>query len=392
MTSLCFYFQVHQPTRLRHYTFFDIGESHTYPDDEQNQAILEKVANKCYLPANRLIHDLIRRYKGDFRLAYSISGVALDQFRRFHPEIIDSFKRLADTGCVEFLNETHYHSLAFVFSPQEFTEQVELHRRTISDLFGQQAVTFRNTELIYRNDLAAEVERLGYKVILAEGADHVLGSRSPNKVYRATGTRQLRVLLKNYRLSDDIAFRFSNREWAEYPLTAEKFSRWIHRIHKSAHAVNLFMDYETFGEHHWAETGIFDFLKLIPEGILSNPGFRFQTPAEAAAEYTPSGTLTVPEFMSWADTERDLSAWLGNQMQQDAAQALYALESRIKASHDPELLHNWRLLQTSDHFYYMCTKWFEDGNVHKYFNPYPSPYDAYINFMNILSDLTERIG
>lgn len=391
MPSLCLYFQVHQPTRLRHYTFFDIGESHAYADDEQNQAILEKVARKCYLPANRLINDLIRKYKGDFRVAYSISGVALDQFRRFNPALMDSFKRLADTGCVEFLNETYSHSLAFVFSPSEFAEQVQLHRTQIAELFGQHSNTFRNTELIYRDDLAAEVERLGYKAILAEGADHILGTRSPNKLYRAAGCKQLMVLLKNYRLSDDIAFRFSNREWAEYPLTAEKFSKWIHKIHKSAHAVNLFMDYETFGEHHWEETGIFDFLQLFPAGILSNPGFRFQTPSEAAAEYTPSGTLSVPQFTSWADTERDLSAWLGNQMQHDAAQALYALEPKIKAAADPDLLQAWRNLQTSDHLYYMCTKWFEDGNVHKYFNPYPTPYDAYINFMNVLSDLSERI-
>jgi alpha-amylase len=233
---------------------------------------------------------------------------------------------------------------------------------------------------------------MGYKVILAEGADHVLGSRSPNKVYRASGCKDLRVLLKNYRLSDDIAFRFSNREWAEYPLTAEKFSRWVHKIRKTSHVVNLFMDYETFGEHHWEETGIFEFLKLFPAGILSNPGFRFQTPAEAAAEHTPTSTLTVPEFMSWADSERDLSAWLGNQMQHDATRTLYNLEYRIKAIGDQNLLHTWRTLQTSDHFYYMCTKWFEDGNVHKYFNPYPSPYDAYINFMNVVSDLSEQVN
>lgn len=391
MPSLCFYFQVHQPARLRRFSFFDIGASGAYADDAQNRSILAKVASKCYLPANAIILDLIRQHKGAFRVSYSISGVALDQFARFAPEVIESFQRLAETGCVEFLNETHYHSLAFVFSRDEFRAQVELHRRRIRNLFGCDPVTFRNTELIYRDDLAHEVEQLGHKVILAEGADHILGHRSPNKVYRPDGCATLRLLVKNYRLSDDIAFRFSNREWKHYPLTADKFSAWIHKIHKGAHVVNLFMDYETFGEHQWSETGIFEFLKQLPGAILVHPEFRFQTPGEAAAAYPPAGTLRIPEFLSWADVERDLSAWLGNQMQQDAAEALYALEPRVKARHDPAILHAWRLLQTSDHFYYMCTKHFADGEVHKYFNPYPSPYDAYINFMNVLSDFTERL-
>jgi alpha-amylase len=392
MPSICFYFQVHQPYRLRHYTFFDIGSSHLYEDNDRNREILEKVATRCYLPANATLLELIREFKDDFRVAFSISGVALDQFQRYKPEVLDSFARLADTGCVEFLNETSHHSLAFLFSPGEFREQVLIHQRQIRDLLGQTATAFRNTELIYNDDLAHAVETLGYKTILAEGADRVLGWRSPNFVYQPDRCVGMRLLLKNYRLSDDIAFRFSNPDWSEYPLTADKFASWIHRLEALGDVVNLFMDYETFGEHQWEETGIFEFLKTVPRTILTRKAFRFQTPSEAAAECAPVERLSVPEFMSWADVERDVTAWLGNDMQKDAIHALYALETRVKARQDPIRLETWRRLQTSDHFYYMCTKWFADGDVHKYFNPYASPYDAYINYMNVLNDLSESLN
>ncbi len=391
MPSLCFYFQVHQPVRLRRYTFFDIGTSAGYADDSMNWDVLAKVASKCYLPANKVMLDLIRAFKGDFRIAYSISGVALDQFQQFAPDVISSFQRLADTGCVEFLNETYHHSLAFVFSRQEFAEQVELHQRRITGLFGRPAVTFRNTELIYRDDLAREVERLGYRVILAEGADRILRRRSPNRIYQPAGCPNLRLLVKNYRLSDDIAFRFTQRDGKGRPLTAATFARRLHALRRSAHTINLFMDYETFGEHHWAGTGIFQFLRELPGAVLAHPEFRFRTPAEAAGDHAPAGSLPVPEFLSWADIERDLSAWLGNQMQRDAAEALYALEPQVKALRDPLVLATWRQLQTSDHFYYMCTKHSGDGDVHQYFTPYPSPYDAYIHFMNVLSDFRARL-
>lgn len=392
MPSICFYFQVHQPCRLRHYTFFDIGQEPHYEDDEHNGEILNKVAEKCYLPANAVLLDLIKEYKGDFRIAFSISGVALDQFEQFRPEVLDSFKRLADTGCVEFLNETYHHSLASVFSMPEFREQVELHRHHIYKLFGQKATAFRNTELIYSDAIAREVETMGYKAILAEGADHILGWRSPNSVYRPEGCDTLRLLLKNYRLSDDIAFRFSSRDWAEYPLTAAKFAGWVHQLDNAGDAINLFMDFETFGEHQWEESGIFDFLRLIPRHILADPHFRFQTPTELASESTPASTLSVPQFMSWADIERDLTAWMGNDLQNDALRSLYALEARVRSRNRKDLFKTWRRLQTSDHFYYMCTKWFADGDVHKYFNPYSSPYDAYINYMNVLTDFSERVG
>jgi alpha-amylase len=391
MPSICFYFQVHQPFRLRNYTYFDIGHSRDYEDESSNRAILNKVAAKCYLPANQVLLKLLSEHKGAFRIAYSISGMALDQFEHYNPAVLDSFKRMADTGCVEFIDETYYHSLAFLYSPAEFRQQVQLHRERIQALFGQTPTTFRNTELIYNNDLALEIERMGYKTILAEGADRVLGWRSPNFVYQPAGCRTLRLLLKNYRLSDDIAFRFSNRAWPEYPLTADKFARWVHQMNNAGDVVNLFMDFETFGEHQWQDTGIFEFLKMIPETILAHPDFRFQTPAEAARQYTPAASLDVPQYVSWADVERDLTAWIGNDLQHDAIRGIYDLEKRVRAVRDPKLLHIWRQLQTSDHFYYMCTKWFADGDVHKYFNPYPSPYDAYITYMNVLSDFSRRL-
>lgn len=392
MPSVCCYFQVHQPCRHRHFTFFDINHQHNYEDDEKNRQILSKVAGKCYLPANRIMLDLIKKYKGDFRIAYSITGIVLEQMEKSSPKALDSFKRLADTGCVEFLSETYYHSLAFLSSSREFKDQVEIHRHKIKTLFGQNPRTFRNTELVYNNELAQAIEKMRYKVILAEGADHVLGWRSPNYVYQPRGCRKLKLLLKNYKLSDDIAFRFSNREWPEYPLMADKFAHWIHQINSAGEVINLFMDYETFGEHQWEDAGIFEFLKGFPKEVLKHPDFRFQTPVEVAHAYDAIAQLDVPQCVSWADIERDLTAWLGNHMQNDAFQALYGMERKVRKRKDRTLLEKWRKLQTSDHFYYMCTKWFADGDVHKYFNPYQSPYDAYINYMNILTDFSNQIN
>jgi alpha-amylase len=391
MPSVCCYFQVHQPIRHRRFTFFDIGSGRTYDDEEQNRAVLNKVAEKCYLPTNLMMLKLIDEYKGDFRIAYSITGILLEQMERDHPDILDSFRRLADTGYVEFINETYYHSLAFLFSPAEFRQQVIQHREKIKKLFGQTPSTFRNTELVYNNDLAQAVEKMGFKTILTEGADQILGWRSPNFVYQPAGCLKLRLLLKNYRLSDDIAFRFSNRAWQDYPLLADKFAYWIHQTNAAGEVVNLFMDYETFGEHQWKDTGIFEFLTAFPREVLRHPDFRFQTPREVTATYSPVAEMDVPQFISWADVERDLTAWLGNALQQDAAQSVYAMEKKVQRRKDKELLASWRHLQTSDHFYYMCTKWFADGDVHKYFNPWPSPYDAYINYMNILADFSRRI-
>jgi len=389
MASVCFYFQVHQPYRLRHYTVFDTDTN--YFNDAKNEQICTKVAQKCYLPTNLLMLNLIRRFQGKFKISYSITGVMLEQLEKYAPDVLDSFKQLAATGCVEFLAETYYHSLSFLYSIDEFTSQILEHKKTIKRLFGQTPKIFRNTELIYNNNLARLISQLGgFDAILAEGADHVLGYRSPNFVYKPVSNGSLKLLLKNYRLSDDIAFRFSNRDWNQWPLTADKFAQWVNTVNGCGYTVNLFMDYETFGEHQWQDTGIFDFLEHLPAEILKHPDNNFKTPSEVVAAYDAAGTIDVPRTVSWADIERDLSAWLGNPMQQNALAELYSRESRVKSTKDAGIISDWRKLQISDHFYYMCTKWFEDGDVHKYFNPFDSPYESYINFMNILDNLDYR--
>ncbi len=389
MPSVCFYFQVHQPFRLRHYTIFD--KSSSYFDEFKNSQICRKVANKCYLPANRAILKMIRKHDGRFRVAYSITGVMLNQFEKYCPEVLSTFDALAQTGCVEFLAETYYHSLSFLYSREEFIDQVNKHRDTVEYLFGQRPRIFRNTELIYNNDLAKTVESIGdFDAILTEGADHILGDRSPNFVYSPPGCKRLRLLLKNYALSDDIAFRFSNRGWKEYPLMADKFASWVDRVNGNGNVVNLFMDYETFGEHQWEDTGIFNFMAHLPAEILKHPDNNFKTPSEVISSYDPVETVDIPHIISWADAERDLSAWLGNAMQSNALHEVYRLEGIIKKTKDINLISQWRRLQTSDHFYYMCTKYFSDGDVHKYFNPYDSPYDSYINYMNVLNNLEKR--
>ncbi len=389
MSSVCFYFQVHQPFRLRHYTVFD--KSPSYFDEFKNASICRKVANKCYLPTNRLLLKLIRKFDGRFRIAFSVTGVLLEQFARYCPEVISTFDALAQTGCVEFMAETYYHSLSYLYSRSEFEAQIIKHSGMIEEMFGQTPRVFRNTELIYNNDLATTIESMDrFDGILAEGADHVLGDRNPNFVYRPPGCEKLKMLLKNYRLSDDIAFRFSNRHWKEFPLMADKFARWINNVNGNGQVINLFMDYETFGEHQWEDTGIFDFLSHLPQEVLKHPDNDFLTPSQVIDRYEPAGVMDMPHIVSWADTERDLSAWLGNAMQSNALHEVYRLERLIKEAANEHLAADWRRLQTSDHFYYMCTKYFADGDVHKYFNPYDSPYDSYINYMNVLNNLRRR--
>jgi len=391
MVSVCFYFQVHQPYRLRKYPIFDIGSNHSYFNDRKNEEIIKKVATKCYLPTNKLILDLIREMKGKFKVSYSMTGIVLEQFELYSPKVIDSFKELVDTGMVELLSETYYHSLAFLYSKKEFKKQIEEHKKKIKSIFNVNPKVFRNTELIYNNELANLIEGMGYKGILAEGADHILEWRSPNFIYKPKTTKRISLLLKNYRLSDDIAFRFSEKHWEGYPLTAPKFSQWVNNINGSGNVVNLFMDYETFGEHQWEDKGIFDFLKHLPKEILKHPHNDFVTPSEAISKYKPIAELDISHIISWADVERDLSAWHGNRMQQEAIKHIYLLESKVKKSRDKKLIEDWRKLQISDNFYYMCTKWFNDGDVHKYFNPYDSPYDGFIAFMNILNDFVIRL-
>ena len=395
MPSVCFYFQVHQPLRVRKYRIFDVGQDSSYFNDTSgtsldNQAIINKVANKCYLPANATLLENIKN-NPDFKISFSISGVALEQFEKYAPEVIDSFKALVDTGNVELLSETYYHSLASVYSPEEFVRQVVLHRKKIKDLFGVTPSVFRNTELIYSNEIAKMVEKMGYKGILAEGADHILEWRSPAFVYKPINTENIKLLLKHYRLSDDIAFRFSCRDWKDYPLTAPKFANWVSSHNGGGDTINLFMDYETFGEHQWEDTGIFEFLRHLPTEILKNPDNHFATPSEVLDRYEAKGELDVHNYVSWADTERDLSAWIGNDLQKEALDTVYALGQEIIHIDDPELIEDWSKLQTSDHFYYMCTKWWNDGDVHKYFSPYESPYEAFIAYMNVMQDLRLRL-
>jgi len=391
MVSVCFYFQVHQPFRLKKYSVFDIGNNSDYFDEEKNKEIIKKVAKKCYLPTNKLLLKLIKRHEGKFKVSFSISGVALEQFEKYAPEVLHSFRELAKTGQVEFLSETYHHSLSFLFDKQEFKQQVLMHKQKIKDLFDQEPKVFRNTELVYNNELANFVQGMGYNAILAEGADHILGWKSPNFIYTPKTAENMKLLLKNYKLSDDVAFRFSNKGWNEHPLTVEKYGRWISENNGKGHLINLFMDYETFGEHQWEDTGIFEFMEKLPEEILKHPDNDFVTVSEAAEKYPSVAELDIHNFMSWADVERDLSAWLGNSLQNSAAQELYKIGTIVKKTGDPALLSDWRKLTTSDHFYYMCIKWFSDGDVHKYFNPYDTPYEGFITFMNVLNDIIIRV-
>ena len=394
MTDVVFYFQVHQPFRLRRYTFFDIGVDERYFDDTENGRILKRVAEKCYLPMNALVLHLIEQTQGAFRCSYSVTGTALDQMERWMPEALESFARLSRTGCVEFLAETSHHSLSGLYEVEEFKAQVRAHAERIAKLFGRRPTAFRNTELVVDERIARAAEELGFRAILGEGADHLLGWRSPHRVYRPEGCERIKLLLRSYKLSDDIAFRFSNRAWSEWPLTADKFAHWVHGTPRADAFIGLFMDYETFGEHQWSDTGIFKFMEHLPRAILRNPRFRFRTPSEVALEHDPVARLAIPHPVSWADVERDLTAWLGNAMQRAANDALYALLPAARETAEagrPELYETWRRLSTSDHLYYMCTKWFSDGDVHKYFSPYSSPHDAFIAFMNVLDDLARRM-
>jgi alpha-amylase len=409
--DICFYFQVHQPWRLRHYRFLEVGRNHDYLDHEKNAQILRKVADKCYLPMNSLLMDLIQEHGDRFKASFSISGTFIQQCEAYAPEVLASFKRLFDTGQVELISETSHHSLAAIYSPEEFRAQVALHRELCTRHLVPPSKVFRNTELITSNSIARQVADLGFEAMCMEGADHILRWRSPLFKYRMAAAPELVALMKNYRLSDDIAFRFSDRGWSSWPLTSEKFTEWVKLIEVenpvSARGgtpfLGLFMDYETFGEHQWASTGIFDFMRALPGKLLGTGSARFITPSEAARmgkeEKNEGFLIDAPAPFSWADVDRDLSAWQGNPIQDAALRAAYRLEvpvreaaKRMEAEEGAQLIETWRRLLTSDHFYYMCTKYFADGDVHKYFSPYESPYDAHILYMNVLADMAERVG
>ncbi|MCE5174585.1 MAG: glycoside hydrolase family 57 protein [Bacteroidales bacterium] len=390
MKTICFYFQIHQPFRLKRYRFFDIGTEHYYYDDFNNESILQRVATSSFLPANQTILEMIEANKGKFKVAFSISGTALDQLEIHAPEVIDSFCQLAKTNCVEFLSETYAHSLCSLKDQDEFRVQVALHSKRIESLFGKKPRVFRNTELIYSDELGDMVADLGYKTILTEGAKHVLGWKSPNFVYQSATNPNVKLLLKNSKLSDDITFRFSDHQWNEYPLTADKFIDWIDNIPENEQLINLFMNYETFGNLQSKESGIFEFLKALPH-FAEQKGITFSTPSEVAAKLKPVEPLSIPYLISWADEERDLSAWLGNTLQEEAFDKLYSLGERVRMIKDRRIQQDWLYLQSSDHFFYMSTKRASDGAVHQHFSPYDTPFEAFTNYMNVLSDFIKRV-
>jgi alpha-amylase len=379
MKNICLYFQVHQPFRLRPFHFLDIGKVHHYYDDQTNHLNMRNVAQKCYLPANRLMLDLIRKYGDKFKISYSISGTALDQFELYAPDVLQSFVELADTGCVEFLAETNNHSFSALVSQTEFKKQVEAYRLRIEELFGKKPEVFRNTELIYSDQIGALVHSMNFKAMLTEGADHILGWKSPNYLYCAGSDPELRLLLKNFWLSDDIAFWFSQNNWNRSPFPDSKFVNWLNEMPEKEEIVNLFIDYETFGGEQWGGDGIFELLHELPKNLFSSSSFRFTTPSDAISSLKPVARLSMPEPVSWTDEERNLSAWLGSDLQADAFQSLYSMESKICNCKDTRILRDWKLLQTSDHFYSICRKGAS------------FPDEAFINYMNVLADFEERV-
>lgn len=394
--GITLYLHVHQPWRIRQYSIFDVAHQHDYFSGghnpaQDNEKIFLKVANKSYRPMNALLGKMLQHH-ADFKLSLSLSGSFLEQAEQYAPDVIDSFQRLVATGRVEILASPYHHSLAFFYSPSEFEQQISLHQQKIEQLFGVRPRVLANTELAYNDNLAQWAENHGFNGVLAEGWDPVLGWRSPNYVYRPVGTERIGLLLKNYRLSDDIAFRFSDRKWSNWPLSAETFTDWVSSAADEAPLVNLFMDYETFGEHQWRETGIFQFFEKFVEQWLADSDHKFYTVSEAIANNRPIGELSMPSPVTWADSERDLTAWNGNRLQSEALRYIYGLERDVLASGNDELIRDWRRLQMSDHFYYMCTKWFTDGDVHAYFSPYESPYDAFLQYMNTIRDMRWRLS
>jgi len=392
MKSICLFFQIHQPFRHRRYRFFDIGNDHYYYDDYSNESIIRNIADKSYLPANKLLLDLAKKQGDKFKVAFSITGVALEQFELYAPDVIESFQKLAKTGCVEFLAETYSHSLSSLKDIDAFTDQVKKHDDQIFRLFGQKPRVFRNTEMIYSDEIGEKVAKLGYSAMLTEGAKHVLGWKSPDFLYVNAINPRLKVLMRNYKLSDDIGFRFSDKNWDKYPLTAEKYVSWLEKVGEKEEVINLFMGYDSFGTRQPKEAGIFDFLKALAEQVVKSDTLRFSTPSEVVDELQPISVVSVPHAISWSDEERDLSAWLGNEMQKEAFEKLYAMKEQMARCTNAELHKDWNYLQASDHFFYMSTKYFADGDPHKSYSHFDSPYEAFINYMNVLSDFKIRLN
>lgn len=392
MASICFNFQVHQPFLLKPIDFFSIGQDNYYNYSADSGELLCDIAQRCYLPANKKLLQLIEQFAGRFKISFSISGTALEQMEMYCPTVLESFRTLVATGNVEIVAQTYYHSLSFLYSPKEFTRQVKKHHEAVRKLFGVTPRVFKNTEQYYSNDIARAVEKMGYHGILLDGADSLLMGRSPDFVYQPINASKIRSLINNQSLSDHIAWQFSNPSWQEYPITGAKYASWLQPLKKTSQTINLFMNYETFGERHLAESGIFKFLEDFTSEILQQPEFDFKTPSEVLAHYPIKGTYDVAYSTSWADAERELSVWMENYLQREAIERLYGLENEVLASNNEDVLGAWSKLQTSDHFYHMSTKQWKEGNMHLYTGPYSSPYEAYINYMNILTDLEESIG
>lgn len=387
--SICLYFQVHQPARLRLYRFFDIGKDSHYYDDFVSRTEVRRAVRDCYLPMNELLLSLIKEHKGAFKVSFSIPGATLELLERYAPEVVDSFRALVDTGCVEMLCETYYHSLASLTSPSEFRHQVLKQKDKIKEVFGVESVTFRNTELIYSDNIGSEVYDMGFKTMLVEGAKQVVGWRNPDFVYSCAAQPKLKLLLRNYSLSDDLAVRFSDTSWDVYPLTAEKYAAWVRNA--EGDIVNLFMDYEAFGMRHPSESGIFSFLKELPGALLADGSMKFVTPADVARSIKSVGTIEVDDPVSWSSVESDMSLYLGNELQQDAFNKLYAQTEKLAILADPVLWADFGHLQESANFYYMSTKFFADGAKMLNPSPYGTPYEAFINYMNALSDFIIRV-
>ncbi len=390
MKTICFYFQIHQPYRLKRYRFFNIGKDHYYYDDYSNEDILQQIAQRSYIPANRMMLDLVNTYKGKFKFAISVSGVALDQMEVYAPEVIDGLKELSRTGSVEFLAETYAHSLSSLSDPAEFEEQVKAQKEKIKLLFDQEPKVLRNTEMIYSDDIANMAYNMGFTKMVAEGAKHVLSWRSPNYVYKSEAQPNMKLLLRNTQFSDDLSIRFNDYSWKEYPLTADKYASWIANTSPEEEIFNIFLNYETFGNLQPSHSGIFEFMKALPKFAFEK-GITFSTPSEIMDTHKPVGSISVPNAMSWSDEERDLSRWMGNTLQKSAFNTLYEVSERVRLTNDRRLKQDWDYLQSSDHFYYMSTKHFYDGSTHSKFSPYESPYDAFNNYMNVLSDFIGRV-
>ncbi len=390
MKAICFYFQIHQPFRLKNYRFFDIGNDHYYYDDFANDEIITRIAHRSYLPANEMLLEMIRANGKNFKVAFSISGTALEQLEQYVPEFIDSMKELAGTGCVEFLSETYAHSLASLEDVEEFVAQVKAHDEKIYQLFGLKPKVFRNTELIYSDDIASIVASMGFKGAITDGAKHILGWKSPNYLYTASSAPKLKLLLRNSKLSDDISFHFSNTEWPSYPLTADKYLDWIAQLPQEEQLVNLFMNYEAFGELQPQQSGIFEFMKALPRFAVERD-IQFWTPSEVISKLKPVDALVIPTPISWSDEARDTSAWLGNMLQQEAVKKLYSIGERVRLCQDKRVKQDWNDLQASAPCFYLSTKHSSDGSVHSHYSPYDSPYTAFTNYMNVLSDFMIRV-